>query len=218
MIQLPTLIAFAPAIFLASMQSEAEAPVTAPDAAAERQLPAMFLTAAPQEQFEPSEPGADGEPEIKEYELQWTSCETGETVLFQAETIFDESDYTVEVCFAAGEGVDDARISTVLTGGGGPYRVSCLASECAGIIDFKLYTRYRFTTLSLSWSGDTGTHRLEETFDAQDLSQNPVNTSRHTWATQWMVENGVEALPEPLKLNTEPLSLMRLQAHIPSCP
>ena len=167
---------------------------TAPPA--ERQAPAMFLTAA-----SPIE----------------TLCEEGEEAAFSGD-VQDGFGLTLSVCIAPVEAGGDAGNEPIISirseGEGGGTVLSCAASECRGIIEFGHYRRARFTELTLKWYQNGSEQVLIESFDAQDPDAPASHSITHSWQTKEGAELDLEETPYPVIAKTEALSMLALDAHL----
>ncbi|MEL7199625.1 MAG: hypothetical protein AAGL10_15040 [Pseudomonadota bacterium] len=163
---------------------------------AERQAPAMFLTAA-----SPIE----------------SLCQEGEEAAFSGD-IQDDFGLTISVCIApveeGGNAGSDPTISIRSRGEGGGNVLSCQASECDGVIEFQHYRRARFTELTLKWYQNGSEQVLIETFDAQYPDGEPHHSISHTWQTKEATELGLDATPYPVTAKTAPLSMLALDSHL----
>ena len=135
------------------------------------------------------------------------ACEGTETLVFAGD-VQDDFGLSIAVC------VGDQNLTIRYSGEGDPQAVSCRIGECAGIIDFKHYVRYRLTIITLAWRDENGEFKLTESLDAQNEGEAPVHIVTHSWSPEPRDSAAVEPLKYPVAAYTEPLSLLRLSDRI----
>ncbi len=164
--------------------------------------PAMFLTSAPA-------PEEEAQPDLR------SLCEAEQKTLFSG-TVEDDFGLDVSICVTPDTdvepGQEDPMISAVWSGEGGTARVSCKASECDGVIDYKRYTRPRFTEHSVSWEVSGQSHTIIEVHNAEDSSKDPVVSATYVWKSDAMEATGEEALRDPITVHTKPLAMLELSS------
>lgn len=132
------------------------------------------------------------------------ACEATETLVFAGD-VQDDFGLSIAVC------VGDQNLTIRYSGEGDPQAVSCRIGECAGIIDFKHYVRYRLTIITLAWRDQNGEFKLTESFDAQSEGEAPRHIVTHSWAPPHEEFGDVEPLEYPVAAYTQALSLMALE-------
>ncbi len=144
-----------------------------------------------------------------------TLCEPGESAAFSGH-VQDDFGLTISVCIKPETAGEDAVISIRNFGEGGGTVLSCRASECDGIIGMQHYRRYRFSILTLEWEQDGARQKLVESHNAEDASADPQHSLSHSWSSAEDLARGIEPTEYPVAADTEPLSLLALEAVLPS--
>lgn len=130
-------------------------------------------------------------------------CASGETLVFSGD-VQDDFGLGIAVC------VSDEAITIRYSGEGDPQAVSCRIGECAGIIDFDHYVRYRLTIITLTWRDDNGQMRLTESLDAQHEGDAPRHIITHAWVPPGARAGDQEPQEYPVIAYTQALSLIAL--------
>ena len=147
--------------------------------------------------------GLEPTPPPAPVEFGFLQCESGETLVFAGE-VQDDFGLSIAVC------VNDETLTIRYSGEGDPQAVSCRIGECAGIIDFDHYVRYRFMIITLAWRDENGEQKLTESFDAQNEGEEPVHIVTNTWSPAQEKFGEAEPLEYPVVAYTEALSLAAL--------
>jgi hypothetical protein len=147
--------------------------------------------------------GHDPAPSAEPAELPSGQCRSGETTVFAGE-VQDDFGLGITVCMS------NETLTVRYSGEGDPQVVSCRIGECAGIIDFDHYVRYRLTIITLVWRDKNGEMTLTESFDAQNIGEEPVHIITSTWSPPEARLADLQPDEYPVIAQTPPLSLMAL--------
>ncbi len=137
-------------------------------------------------------------------------CDPGEEVAFVG-SVDDDFGIGLAVCMLEATADQEARITAVWEGEGGRSRTSCFVSECGDVLQFRRYTRYRYTTLTLAWEAFGQTHIIDETLDAEDLNAPANSYATYTWSSPELLESTGEPLMYPIEVSSQSLGLLKVE-------
>lgn len=135
-------------------------------------------------------------------------CKPGEEQVFSGE-VQDDFGLSITVCHVGGGEAGDERLTVHYSGEGGGNTVSCVRTQCTGVIEFSHYVRPRFTIVTLIWRDKNGEQKLIETFDAQEEGSEPVHILSHIWLPRSQPSQVVEPQVYPVTSSSKPLSLLK---------
>ncbi|MDJ0641910.1 MAG: hypothetical protein QNJ15_03755 [Erythrobacter sp.] len=144
-------------------------------------------------------------------------CETGEQTIIGG-TVQDEFGLDVAVCVtddAKGEGANKAaspRLTIRWSGEGGGDALSCLPTECEGVIEYSRYTSRHLTILQLAWTKDGHVQRLYQTLSRPSLQETAASATSHEWEVAGACGFDIEEYP--MQTDATPLALMKLERII----
>ena len=136
-------------------------------------------------------------------------CAKGEERIFQAD-VADDFGLSIALCILPAPKPDTSGIALRYSGEGGSRGLSCMATDCAGIIEFSHYRRPRFTILKLAWRDGQGLQQIVETFDGQNPEANPHHSVTYNRTTTEQIGTDMDAQSFPVISHTQPLVLLRL--------
>ena len=140
-------------------------------------------------------------------------CEPGEASIING-TVEDNFGLDVAVCVSESANEDDQsppRISIRWSGEGGGDVVSCIPSQCNGVIEYSRYSSPNLTILQLAWTKGGHVHRLYQTLDRSNLDKPAHGSTTHSWTHTDTSTGTVYTDSFPMRTNAAPLAMMTLE-------
>ncbi|MEO1730930.1 MAG: hypothetical protein AAFR64_09340 [Pseudomonadota bacterium] len=136
-----------------------------------------------------------------------SQCEAAEETVISG-AVQDDLGLDVAVCLEDEE--QQQRLTIRWSGEGGGDAVSCLASECQGVIEYSRHTSPHLTVLTLTWTKGGGTQKLYQSLSRPTPDVPALAQTTHIWEVAGAQAGSAESYP--VLTQAAPLALIQLDA------